>query len=206
MLQVLHRRWGHPSNSNMLVLAIFQWYRRRGHSFPQHFEVLLRCFKCRTCALCKIAHEYRVSQHLLAYRRSASDALEDMESITSSSKLCEYPFSIIMWILKLHLVNMLSCTRSSSLINASSQSIERKLSPQASMVNNNGCRYPTLASIPKFPPHLHFVPPMSIPLSQSAQEPTSQQHRLLPKHHRNMLRPLQQGGPNRPRPVTQLSH
>ena len=66
------------------MLAIFQWYRRRGHSFPQNFQALLRRFKCQTCVLSKNAHEYQVSQRVLAQRRLSSPRA-DLETISPSS-------------------------------------------------------------------------------------------------------------------------
>ena len=74
MIQTLHNKWGHPSNSKFL--RIFQFYHRRGVVFPVNFQSLLRSFRCRTCALCKNAREYRASPRVTDSRRRRSAVTE----------------------------------------------------------------------------------------------------------------------------------
>jgi len=57
MLQALHDKWGHPSNSKLI-----QIYRAQNRvRFPTNFLALLNCFRCKVCAFCKGAREYRRS-------------------------------------------------------------------------------------------------------------------------------------------------
>jgi ribA/ribD-fused uncharacterized protein len=55
MIQLVHDKWQHPSNSKMET--IFRYYKGKG--FPANFLALLRRFRCRTCALSKGACVYR---------------------------------------------------------------------------------------------------------------------------------------------------
>jgi len=57
MLQALHDKWGHPSNSKLI--QIYRAQNRVG--FPTNFLALLNCFRCKVCAFCKGAREYRRS-------------------------------------------------------------------------------------------------------------------------------------------------
>ena len=57
MIQALHDKWGHPSNSKFV--QIYRAQNRVG--FPTNFLVLLNRFRCKVCALCKGARGYRRS-------------------------------------------------------------------------------------------------------------------------------------------------
>ena len=60
MMQALHDKWGHPSNSKFI--QIYRAQNRVG--FPTNFLALLNRFRCKVCALCKGARGYRRSTHL----------------------------------------------------------------------------------------------------------------------------------------------
>eukprot|EP00961_Rhodomonas_salina_P294638 3934754-Rhodomonas_salina.1 len=49
IMQMIHDKWGHPSNTKME--RIVRYYKRRG--FPPGFLRALRHFKCKVCACCK---------------------------------------------------------------------------------------------------------------------------------------------------------
>jgi len=57
MMQALHDKWGHPSNSKFI--QIYRAQNRVG--FPTNFLALLNRFRCKVCALCKGARGYRCS-------------------------------------------------------------------------------------------------------------------------------------------------
>eukprot|EP00961_Rhodomonas_salina_P249976 3378747-Rhodomonas_salina.1 len=55
IMQLLHDRWSHPSNSKME--QIVRYYKLRG--FPPGFLTELKHFRCKVCALCKGARVYK---------------------------------------------------------------------------------------------------------------------------------------------------
>jgi hypothetical protein len=55
LMQVVHDKWGHPSNTKME--RIVRYYKSKG--FPTGFLKQLKNFKCKTCALCKGARVYK---------------------------------------------------------------------------------------------------------------------------------------------------
>ena len=57
MMQALHDKWCHPSNSKFI--QIYKSQHRVG--FPTNFLALLNRFRCKVCALCKGARGYRRS-------------------------------------------------------------------------------------------------------------------------------------------------
>jgi len=57
MMQALHNKWGHPSNSKFV--QIYRAQNRVG--FPTNFLALLNRFCCKVCARCKGARGYRRS-------------------------------------------------------------------------------------------------------------------------------------------------
>jgi hypothetical protein len=61
MIQLVHDKWQHPSNSTMQT--IFRYYNGKG--LPANFLALLRRFRCRTCALSKGACVYRCHRRVL---------------------------------------------------------------------------------------------------------------------------------------------
>eukprot|EP00961_Rhodomonas_salina_P121495 1635437-Rhodomonas_salina.3 len=59
-MQLIHDRWGHPSNSKME--QIVRYYKRKG--FPPGFLAALKKFKCKICAMCKDARVYKHTKHV----------------------------------------------------------------------------------------------------------------------------------------------
>eukprot|EP00961_Rhodomonas_salina_P063146 848464-Rhodomonas_salina.1 len=62
MMQVIHDKWGHPSNSKME--RIVQYYKRTRKGFPPCFLKALRKFKCKSCAMAKSARVYKKTKRM----------------------------------------------------------------------------------------------------------------------------------------------
>eukprot|EP00961_Rhodomonas_salina_P062348 836867-Rhodomonas_salina.1 len=60
IVQMIHDKWGHPSNTKME--QIVRYYKHRG--FPPGFLRVLCHFKCKVCACCKSALVYKHTKHM----------------------------------------------------------------------------------------------------------------------------------------------
>ena len=70
ILQLLHDRWSHPSNSKMN--RIVRYYKMKG--FQPGFLKELQNFKCKVCTLCKGARVYKHTKHVQEKMESKKQA------------------------------------------------------------------------------------------------------------------------------------
>eukprot|EP00961_Rhodomonas_salina_P031097 418670-Rhodomonas_salina.1 len=59
-MQLIHNRWGHPSNSKMEQTVLF--YKRKG--FQPSFLKALKHFCCKVCAVAKAGCVYKHTKHM----------------------------------------------------------------------------------------------------------------------------------------------
>eukprot|EP00961_Rhodomonas_salina_P081696 1098203-Rhodomonas_salina.1 len=62
LMQLIHDKWGHPSNSESKMERIVRYYKRRG--FPKGFLDALKKFKCKVCTVCKSARVYKHTKRM----------------------------------------------------------------------------------------------------------------------------------------------
>eukprot|EP00961_Rhodomonas_salina_P095484 1284401-Rhodomonas_salina.1 len=60
LMQLIHYKWGHPSNSEMEHIVCY--YKCRG--FPKGFLAALKKFKCKVCTVCKSASVYKNTKQM----------------------------------------------------------------------------------------------------------------------------------------------
>eukprot|EP00961_Rhodomonas_salina_P171585 2313481-Rhodomonas_salina.4 len=80
VMQLLHDKWGHLSNSKME--QIVRYYQRKG--FPPGFLKALKHFNCKACALCNRASVYKHTK--LVQKKIVNNKLQKTATLKSTGK------------------------------------------------------------------------------------------------------------------------